>query len=794
MLDLRYAIRTLTKSPGFTLAAVLTLALGIGANAALFSVINAVLLRPLPYRDPGRLVTLWESDARHGLDREPVSPPNYLDWRAQTRTLEDAAAYRYWGFAVTGAGEPERVTGARVSASLFPLLGVRLAAGRAFTADEDRFGSGAVAVISDALWRRRFGSEPGAVGRSVTLNGGSFTIVGVLPPDAGLPDADVWVPLAVEPFALTQRGARSLTVVGRLRPGATLEQARAELHAIAGRTSAAFPASAGWDVAVVPLKDRLVAGVRPTLLLLWAAVGFVLLIACANLANLMVARAMAREQEMALRTALGAGRGRLVRQLLTESVLVALAGGAAGLLLAGLGVESLLRLSPSLPRTSEVGVDGAVLVFTLALSIAAGLGFGLVPAWHAATTEPGRSLKEGGRATEGKRLSAFRSAAVASEVALALMLLFGAGLLVRSLTRLQAVDPGFQSSHVLTMSVSLPGSRYGEESRKAQFFGQLLDRVARLPGVAAAGVVSHLPLAGRGLNADVRADHGPETSMLADYVSATPGYFRAMGIPLLAGRQLGEGDGPQSPPVVVISDRLARRLWPGQDPVGRRVAVGASIGADTSPRVIVGVVGDVRASGLESEPGAAVYAPFAQNAWPTMSVVVRSSADPVQLAAAVRRQVLAQDPDQPVYAVRTLDDVLGASLASRRVQMLLLGAFALAALALAAVGVYGVVAQTVRRRTHEIGVRVALGAQRRDVLRLVVGRGMRPVGIGVLAGGVAAAATGRLLRGLLYGVTPADPTTFVAAAIFLAVIALVACVLPARRAVRVDPVVALRSE
>jgi predicted permease len=798
ILDLRYAVRTLTRSPGFTLVAVLTLALGIGANSALFSVINAVLLRPLPFRDPGRLVTLWESDPRHGLEREPVSPSNYLDWRAQSRTLEDVAAYRYWGFVLTGGGEPERLAGARVSASLFPLLGVRLAAGRAFGADEDRFGSAAVAVISDALWRRRFGADPNVVGRSLTLNGGSYPIVGVLSPDAKLPDADVWVPLALEPYALTQRGARSLTVVARLRPGATLDQARAELHAIAGRTSQVFPASAGWDVAVIALKDRLVAGVRPTLFLLWTAVGFVLLIACANLANLMVARALAREHEMALRTVLGAGRSRLVRQLLTESVLVALAGGATGLLLAWLGVEALLRLNLSnLPRTSEIAVDGSVLAFTLALSIVTGLAFGLVPAWHAAAPDPGRSLKESGRATDGVRLSAFRSAAITAEVAIALVLLVGAGLLARSLARFQAVDPGFLTSHVLTMSVSLPDSRYGEGSQKAAFFGQLLDRVGRLPGVTAAGLVSHLPLAGRRLSADVRPERGVAESPalpVADYVSVTPGYFRAMGIPLLEGRQLSERDGPEAPPVVIISDVLARRLWPGASPVGQRVIVGSTIGADTTPREIVGVVGSVRASGLESDPGPAVYAPYAQNPWPTMSVVVRSSADPVQLAAAARLQVLAVDAEQPVYNVRTLDDVLGASLAVRRVQMLLLGAFALAALALAAIGVYGVVAQAVRRRTHEIGVRVALGAQRRDVLKLIVGQGMRPVGIGVLAGGAAAVASGRLLRGLLFGVTPADPATFLAAALFLWLVALIACALPARRAANVDPVVALRSE
>lgn len=801
ILDLRYAFRALIRSPGFAVVTMLTLALGIGANTAVFSVINALLLKTLPYRDAGRLVTLWESREQAGMDRSPVSPPNFLDWKAESRSLRDMAAYRYWGFDLSGGAEPERITGARVSATLLPLLGVQPEAGRGFLEEEDQFGARPVVMASDALWRRRFGADPRLVGSTLRLNGGAYTIIGILPPDADLPAADVWVPLALEPYALTQRGDRSLTVLARLAPGATLAGARAEMQTIARRAGQLHPdADAGWDAAVVPLRDQLVAGIRPTLLLLWAAVGLVLLIGCANVANLMLARATTREREVALRAALGASRGRLVRQLLTESLVLGVAGGAAGVLLACAGVEAAVAVyTRQLAHGAGIGIDGRVLAFAVGIALAAGVAFGLVPAWRFSSPSLGQSLKEGGeRGGVSTRASLYRSALVAGEVALALVLLIGAGLLLRSLVRLQAVDPGFRTANALTMTVSLPESRYAEPHRKVAFFQELQARLGALPGVTSAALASHLPLAGRSLTADVEPEGqpvpAPNEPRLADYVSVTPGFFRVMGIPLVAGRDLASGDVLEGPPVVVINAAMARRYWANRNPIGRRVVVGATVGADVRPRTIVGVVGDVRAAGLESEPAPAMYVCYFQNPWPTMNAVVRTVSDPASLAAAVRAQVRALDANQPVYNLRSLDEVLGGSLALRRTQARLLSVFTLAALLLAAVGVYGVVAHAVARRTHEVGIRMALGARRGDVLRLVVGQGIRPVAIGLALGCLGALGASKTLAGLLFGVAPTDAVTFAGASFVLLLVALAACWLPARRATRVDPVVALRSE
>ena len=799
--DVRYAVRSLLRSPGFTLAAVLTLALGIGANTAVFSVVDALLLRALPYRDAGSLVTLWESRGPAGAERSPVSPPNYLDWKVRSGSLRDMAAYRSWGFDLAGVEEPERLTGARVSAGLLALLGVVPEAGRGFLEEEDRFGARPVVMVSDGLWRRRFGADPGLVGSTLKLNGGAYTVVGILPAGADLPAADVWVPLALEPYALTQRGNRSLTVLARLDRGATLARARAEMHTIAREAAQLHPdADAGWDAVVVPLREQLVAGIRPTLLLLWAAVGLVLLIGCANVANLMLARATTREREVALRAALGAGRARLVRQLLTESLLLGAIGGSAGVLLAYAAVEVAVTLvAPHLGRAGAIGLDARVLAFALGASLAAGVGFGLVPAWRFSSPDPGQSLKESGeRGGTGARASLYRGALVGGEVAVALMLLIGAGLLIRSLARLQAVDPGFRSASTLTLTVSLPESRYAEPHAKVAFFQQLQARLEGLAGVTSAALASHLPLAGRSLTVDVEPEGQPAPlagePRLADYVSVTPGFFRAMGIPLLAGRDLAGGDGLETPPVVVINQTMARRYWAHRSPIGQRLVVGATVGADARPRTIVGVVGDVRAAGLESEPAPALYVSYYQNPWPTMSAVVRTASDPGSLAAAARAQVRALDAEEPVYNLRSLDDLLGGSLALRRTQARLLGAFTLAALLLAAVGVYGVVAHAVARRTREVGIRMALGARGGDLMRLVVWRGMRPVAVGLALGGVGALGVSKAMAGLLFGVAPTDAVTFAGSALVLVLVALAACVAPARRATRVDPVVALRSE
>jgi putative ABC transport system permease protein len=503
--DIRYMLRMLCKNPGFAIAAVMTLALGIGGNSAIFSVINAVLLRPLPFQNPERLVTLWESSPRHEMDRAAVSPPNFVDWSTQSQTLEHIAAYRYWGFVLTGGGEPERITGARVSASLFPLLGVKPILGRTFLPEEDRFGSSPVVLVREGLWRSRFGADPDFIGKSLTLNGGSYRVVGILPSDLKLPDAELWVPLAFEPYAMTQRGSRALTVLAGLKPGVTIIQARAEMHTIAGRLQRQYPeANAGWDITILPLHEEMVAHIRPALLVLEAAVAFVLLIACANVANLLLARATSRGQEIAVRIALGASRSRLIRQLLTESVLIALLGGALGLLFAQQGMRLLALLGTSvLPGAGGIGIDRAVLGFTLLLSLVTGIGFGMIPAWHASRPGLNQSLKEGRGQTMGStRLSPIRDAVVVCEVALALMVLIAAGLLVRSFVGLLAVEPGFNPANVLTMTISLTDSKYPEGQQKISFFQQLLQCVDTLPGVASAGLISHLPLASRSLNVD----------------------------------------------------------------------------------------------------------------------------------------------------------------------------------------------------------------------------------------------------------------------------------------------------
>jgi putative ABC transport system permease protein len=799
--DLRYTLRMLVKAPGFTAVALLTLALGIGGNTAIFSVIDAVLLRPLPFQNPDRLVTLWESNPQQEMDRAAVSPPNYVDWSTQSQTLEHIAAYRYWGFVLTGGGEPERIIGARMSASLLSLLGVKPILGRTFLPEEDRFGSNPVVLVHEGLWRSRFGAAPDLIGRSLTLNGGSYTVVGILPSDLKLPDAELWVPLALEPYAMMQRGSRALTVLAGLKPGVTLTQARAEMHTIARRLQRQNPeANAGWDVTILPLHEEMVAHIRPALLVLGAAVAFILLIACANLANLLLARATTRETEIAVRVALGASRSRLIRQLLTESILIALLGGGLGLLLAQQGTRLLVTLSSAgLPGAGEIGIDRTVLGFTLLLSLVTGLGFGLIPARHASRPGLNQSLKEGrGRTMTGARFSKVRNAVVVSEVALALMVLIGTGLLVRSFVGLLAVEPGFNPANVLTMTISLPESKYPEGQQKITFFQHLLQCVDTLPGVASAGLVSHLPLAGRSLNADFTVEGrsllSSGESPLANYVSVSPDYFRVMQIPLLQGSLFTERDVMGTTPVVIINEIMARRFWPNQNPLGRRLILGSTIGADTTPRAIVGVVGNVRSAGLESEPGPAIYVPYFQNPWPTMSVVIRASGDPMSLAAEVRKAVLVLDSNQPVYNIRSLEDVLGASLAARRFQVLLLGIFAAVALIMAAIGVYAVMAEVVMQRTHEIGIRMALGANPHDVVKLVVGQGIRMTAAGVAMGLAGALALTRWMSSLLFGVSPTDLVTFATVSLTLTGVALLACYIPARRASRLDPIVAVRCE
>jgi putative ABC transport system permease protein len=799
--DLRYSIRLLTKHPGFTAVMTLTLALGIGANSAMFSVINAVLLRPLPYKDAERIVTLWESNAQPGLDRTEVSPPNFVDWSTQSRSFEQMAAFRYWGFVFTGTGEPERLRGARVSASLFPLLGVQASQGRIFLPEEDRFGNNRVVLLSHGLWQRRFGALFNVVGQTLILNGESYTVIGVLPTSFRLPEADLWVPLALEPYTMTQRGSRSLTVLARLKPTITLTQAQVEMNTIARRLQQHHPeANTGWGISLTPLHEQMVSQVRPALLVLLGAVGVVLLIACANMANLLLARLMARQQEIALRTALGASQVRLIRQLLTESVLLALLSGAAGLLVAQEGIDLLVVLSPTpILRAGEIGIDRDVFMFTLLMSLLTGVAVGVVPALHASKPDLNALLKEGRSSiTTGVSRARFRNLVVVFEVAMALILLIGAGLLLRSFIRLQAVELGFNPERVLTMTISLPETRYPEGHQKMVFYQQLLDRVHALPGAMSAGLVGHLPLAGSALRSDFILENRPLLSSgevpSADYINISPEYFRVLGIPLLKGRLFTDRDSMGASQVVVINEALARRFWSNEDPIGHRLRLGATLGADQRPREIVGIVGNIRSTTLESEPSPTIYVPYFQNPWPTMSLVVQTASDPIGLAAVIRSQVLALDSEQPVYNVRTLEQVLARSLAPRRFQMFLLVVFALVALTLAAIGVYGVMSYVVTLRTHEIGVRMALGAQQRDVLKLVVGQGMGWVVFGVIIGCAAAFGVARLLTTMLFGVTPTDPVTFVGVSVFLLIVAFLASYLPARRAMHVDPLVALRYE
>lgn len=797
LFDLRCAIRALRKN-AFGGIGILALALGIGSNTALFSIANAILLRPLPYDQPHRLITVWETNAAESTGRVPASAPSFVAWKDQSRTIERLAAFRPWGFVLTGGAEPARVLGARASADLFALLGTRPIVGRTFTSEEDQFGKHRVVVLSEGLWRRRFGADTSLAGRSLTLNGESYAVVGVMPNDPTLIDADVWVPLALEPFALQQRGTRALTVVGRLAPGATLAQAQAEMHAISVDRAGQFPDSRGWDAGVVSLTEHLVGNVRPTVLMVWGAVALVLLIACANTANLLLTRAAARQHEVLVSLALGASRARLVRRFLVESVLLGLVGGAAGIPLALAGLRVFVSLAPAgLPRLDGVGIDLAVLVFTLMVSLLTGVLFGVGPALRSSRPNVSSALRDSAAASlSGASRSTLRNLALASQVALAVVVLIAAGLLVRSFRSLLAVDLGFDSGRVLTMTVSLADAKYGDPGRRALFFDQLLQRVQTTPGVVAAGLASHPPLAGRRLNVDIAIDGRPRTAsdsgLWADNASVSADYFRALSIPVLRGRAFSGRDRIGSPPVVVINDGMARRLWPEANPIGRRIVVGSTSGADQRPREIVGIVADVRTEALESAPGFQVYVPASQNPWPTMTLVVRAAGDAAALAGSIRADVQELEKDQPVYNVRTFDRVVARAVALRRFQMLVLTLFAVVGLALATIGVYSVVACSVRLRTREFGLRLALGAPRRDILMLAIRTGLVWAGVGVVAGCAVALVAGRLLSGMLFGITPADPVTFIAVVSFTAAVVLLGSGIAARRAAGVDPLVALR--
>jgi putative ABC transport system permease protein len=812
--DLRYGLRMWIKNPVFTAVAIFTLALGIGANSAIFSVINAILFRELPYEKPEQLVLLWGNNPRAQLaTREvPNSAGNFISWREQSQVFSGLAAFRAWPFIVTGGNNPERIWGARVSGNLFQLLGIKPILGRDFLPEEDAAGGAPVVMISHSLWQRRFGSDPGVIGKDMQVDGKSYMITGVTPPGFGFPEAtgmpallrfpehtDLWMPLALTDKEKVNRGTLNLAVIGRLKPSVTVQQAQAEMSNIVSRLAQQYESNKDLHVSVSPLHEQMVRQSRATLYVLLAAVGFVLLIACANVANLLLARAAARQREVALRVALGAKRSRLVRQLLTESLMLSLTGGVLGLLIGIAGYSVLVALSPpGLLYTKDIGLDLRVVAFTVILSIVTGIIFGLVPALQASKTNLQGVLKESGRSSTGSRSrNRFRSLLVVSEVALALMLLIGAGLLINSFVRLQKANLGFNPQNMLTMEIMLPflpPSPYAEdEQRMSGFFTSALERIATLPGVTAASATTSLPLNGGVQSARFTARElpppPPGQEPGAQYATITPDYFRAIEVPLLRGRVFNNQDTATSPPVIIINETCARSLWPNEDAVGKHLSIGFE---QSVTREIVGVVGDTKQSDIDIAVKPAMYLPHLQSPTPLMTLVVRTSSDPANLNAAVRNQIASVDKDVPVSNMITMEQVVSTSMAPRSFNMVLLSIFAVAALILAIVGIYGVLSYSVTQRTHELSLRMALGAQRNDVLKLVLSQGMKLIVIGVIIGLVGAFILMRLISSLLFGVNPSDPLTFGLIAGLLSVVALVACYFPARRATKVDPIMALR--
>lgn len=791
--DLRFGVRMLLKQPGFTLIAILTLALGIGANTAIFSVVNAVVLRPLPYESPGQLVRLWSDRAGQRTEQNQFSPAEITDFREQLTSFEEIGLFDYGLSAnLTGGSQPERVDGAEASPGLFTTLRVRPLLGRTFLPDETEVGQSKVALISESLWKRRFGADPNFAGRAVQLDGESFTVVGVLPASFKFPEnVDLWLPFSFTAADWkTDRQHSYVEAVGRLKPGVTLTQAKAELETVTQRLAPAWPAARKkWGMTLVPLHEQVVGKISATLWILFGAVGLVLLIACVNVANLLLARAAVRKKEMTIRVALGAGRLRVIRQLLTESVLLSVIGGVAGALLAFLSVKLFsASILSGLPRAEEVTVDARALLFTLAVSILTGTLFGLTPALQAANPHLNETLKEGGRHSAGSR-SRLRNTLVVAEFALALILLTGAGLLIKSFWRLQNVEAGFDPHNLLTLQITLPKLQYPNTEQQNAFVEQARQRIATLPGVKAVAATINLPLAGTwGMTYSV-AGHDNTANQVADNANITPNYFQTMGIRLLKGRDFSERDTTNGTPVIIISEALARKHFPHENPLGQQLDAGRI-------REIVGVVADVKPRGLELAAKPQIYLPYAQK--PTMAafftLTIRTEQTPLSLAAAVEREIRKLDQNLPVANVRTMEQIVATSLAQRRMTMSLLGIFAALAVMLAAIGIYGVMAYSVAQRTHELGVRLALGAQAGAVIRMILGCGMKLTLSGVALGIGGALALTRLLKGLLFDVSATDPLTFGLVALLLLVVALAACWIPARRAAKVDPLAALRHE
>ncbi|HUI40358.1 MAG TPA: ABC transporter permease [Terriglobia bacterium] len=798
--DLRYGVRMLGKNPGFTAVAVLTLALGIGANTAIFSIVDAVLLRPLPYKDAGQLVVMREKSQRIG--EFSVSYPDFLDWRQQSRTFAAMAAAHNVGFNLAGVTQPENVGGYAVSPNFLSLLGVRPILGRDFLPSEEKAGTAPVVLLSYRLWQSHLGSDPQVVGRGITLDGRSYTIVGVLPPTFKfLDDTDVVAPMGVFAKDLMDRGSRGdMDVVGRLAPGATFARAAAEMDTIAARLAQQYPhEDSGVGVSITAIRDAFVGDTRQAILVLFAAVLFVLLIACVNVANLFLVRGAARAKEIALRLAFGARRGRVLRQMLTESLLFAALGGGLGIALGAWGLAGLGRLLP--PDSLEgmgVRIDRSVFLFAAALTVLVAAAFGLVPAWQATRPDVQETLKEGARSsTPGAGQHRLRSALVIAETALALVLLAGAGLMMKSLYRLIEVNPGFRPESAFQMEMNLRSSQYSKDPAIRNFWQQVLDRVSVLPGVEAAAFGTNIPLSGNHDRGDITIEGLPLPALgefpHPDFHVISPDFLRALGLPLLRGRTFTENDNENSPLVALVNSSLAQRFWPGQDPVGKRFLLGRPKPQEKWVTV-AGVVADTKLYGLDNPSRLEIYLPFRQETSSDMYLVVRSASDPASLLPAIRAAVAAVDKNQPIFGVQTLKQLVSDSVSTRRVTLILLGLFSALALVLAAIGIYGVMAYSVARRTHEIGIRVAVGAQHKDVLRLVLGEGARLTLWGLALGLTTALALTRLLSSLLFAVSASDPLTYAAVALLLVLVALIACYVPARRALRVDPIVALRYE
>jgi putative ABC transport system permease protein len=800
--DLRYAVRMLLKSPAFTLVAVVTIALGIGANTTIFSAINAVVLAPFSYPNQDRLVILWERNLEVGIYRGSVAPANFFDWRDQNQTFEQLAAISQNYFDLTDGDQPERFAGYAVSPSFFDMIGVKAAIGRTFRPEEDQPGRNQVVVLKHSLWKNRFGGDASLIDQTITLNNKVFTVIGVMPEDFNYPfnGGEMWAPITLGPKEQTDRASHYLQVLGLLKPGATVEQAAEDINSIALRAGQIYPESnRGRTVHVISMTKDAVRGANMYSPILMASVGFVLLIACANVANLLLVRATTRQKEVAIRLALGAGRVRMIRQLLTESLLLAMLGGGLGLLLSLWGIGALAKAIPEnfskfIPGWQHLGIDKTTLVFTLAVSLVTGLIFGLVPALQATKMNFNEALKEGGKGTSGSGShNRARNVMVISEIALSLILLIGAGLMIRSFVEVLRSDFGVNPTNVLSMQVSLPAERYAPSQQRINFFDQLISRVSALPGVSRVGAVGILPMSGNNSGRSVasagQSVFSKEKQPITSYNTATPGYFEAVGTELLRGRGFTEADRADTRLVALVNEAFVSRFFADQDPIGQQLKLDGE-----KPLEIIGVVANIMNDDMDSKAEPNMYVPYAQNSWRSMFLVIRATDDPARLASAVRSEVSAIDKTPPVFNVKTLEQSIDERISPKRLATFLIGFFAIIALLLAAVGLYAVMSYAVTQRTHEIGIRMALGAQAGDIFKLVVGQGFMLTAIGLTLGLAGAFLMTRAMAQILYNVTASDPLTFIGVSLLLAAVALFACYIPARKATKVDPMVALRYE